>query len=68
MLTLILGAANAQEPAKTEKKKHKVVMGGDGVYLRDSTWRIGGYLGVLVSQTAIYQWGQIGRASCRERV
>ena len=44
MLTLILGAANAQEPAKTEKKKHKVVMGGDGVYLRDSTWRIGAFI------------------------
>lgn len=42
------------------KKKVKPKFGGDGIYLRDSTWKIGGYAGVMVSQTALYQWGPGG--------
>lgn len=42
------------------KKKPKFVLGGDGIYLRDSTWKVGGYMGVVLSQTALYQWGPGG--------
>jgi hypothetical protein len=44
----------------TIKPKQKFVLGGDGVYLRDSTWKVSAYVGVLVSQTALYQWGPGG--------
>jgi len=42
--------------------KHKVVakLGGDGIYLRDSTWKVGGFAGVTISQTALYQWAPGG--------
>ena len=61
LLAFVMGAAMAQDATTTtEKKKPKPKLGGDGVYLRDSTWRIGGYAGVMVSQTALYQWGPGG--------
>ncbi len=59
MLMMIIGVSMAQDSTAV-KKKIKAKFGGDGVYLRDSTWRIGGYAGVLVSQTALYQWGPGG--------
>ena len=59
MLIMIIGVSMAQETIPV-KKKVKPVLGGDGVYLRDSTWRIGGYVGILLSQTALYQWGPGG--------
>lgn len=60
MMMVALGTMMAQEATTPVKKKVKPVLGGDGVYLRDSTWRIGGYVGVLLSQTALYQWGPGG--------
>lgn len=45
------------------KKKPKMVLGGDGIYLRDSTWKIGGFAGVSISQTALYQWAPGGTNS-----
>lgn len=59
-LTMILGAAMAQDTLAPLKKKPKFVLGGDGIYLRDSTWKLGGFLGFTVSQTALYQWGPGG--------
>ena len=59
MLALLMGAAMAQDTSAV-KKKVKPKFGGDGVYLRDSTWRLGGFASVLVSQTALYQWGPGG--------
>jgi hypothetical protein len=41
---------------KTNLKKHKFVLGGDGIYLRDSAWRVSGFMGITLSQTALYQW------------
>lgn len=51
----VLAAEN--EPAKT---KPKFTLGGDGIYLKDSTWRIGGFAGVTLSQVALYQWAPGG--------
>ncbi len=61
LLFIFTLTSNAQDttPA-TEKKKSKVVLGGDGVYLRDSVWKLGGFLGFTLSQTALYQWGPGG--------
>ena len=42
------------------KPKKKSIFGGDGIYLRDSTWKIGGFVGVSLSQTALYQWSPGG--------
>lgn len=55
-----VATAFAQDAATEKKKPGKVKFGGDGVYLRDSTWKIGGYASVLLSQTALYQWGPGG--------
>ena len=55
-----LGLVAQQDTSSGAKKKPKVTLGGDGFYLRDSTWHIGGYLGFNISQTALYQWGQGG--------
>ena len=52
--------SNAQGVGGETKKKPRAVLGGDGVYLRDSTWKVGGYLGATVSQTALYQWAPGG--------
>ncbi len=41
-------------------RKQFLLLNGDGVYLRDSTWKIGGFVGVNVSQTALYQWSPGG--------
>lgn len=60
-LVLIIGAAVAQDSTVTpQKKKPKFKFGGDGIYLRDSTWRVGGFAGFSVSQTALYQWAPGG--------
>src|SRR5688572_11706824 len=59
LLTILMGGAMAQNVVVTEKKP-KVVLGGDGIYLRDSVWKLGGFLGFTVSQTALYQWGPGG--------
>lgn len=58
-LIMMIGATMAQDSVRV-KKKPKFVLGGDGVYLRDSTWKIGGYIAVTLSQTALYQWGPGG--------
>lgn len=60
LFSLTVFVINAQEATAPIKKKPKLVFGGDGVYLRDSTWKIGGYIGFTVSQTALYQWAPGG--------
>ena len=60
MLFMIFGATMAQDTTAAVKKKSKFVLGGDGIYLRASTWKIGGYIGFTVSQTALYQWSAGG--------
>ncbi len=59
MLLMIIATAIAQDSTHV-KKRPTFVLGGDGIYVRDSTWKIGGYIGVSVSQTALYQWGPGG--------
>ncbi|MFN8287233.1 MAG: DUF3078 domain-containing protein [Chitinophagales bacterium] len=68
LFSLFLTAAMAQitDTVKVEpaiKKKPKVVLGGDGIYLRDSTWKVGGYFGVTLNQVALYQWAPGGSNS-----
>ncbi|MDB5283450.1 MAG: hypothetical protein JWO06_2525 [Bacteroidota bacterium] len=46
-----------------QKPKLLALLGGDGIYLRDSTWKIGGYIGVSLSQTAVFQWSAGGANS-----
>lgn len=48
---------------KKVKVKFLQLLGGDGVYLRDSTWKIGGFIGANVAQTALYQWAPGGTNS-----
>lgn len=67
-----LGSAMAQEKtdtvaagvtvavSKERKKKPLKIWNSDGIYLRDSTWKIGGFIGLTISQTALYQWGPGG--------
>lgn len=45
---------------KEKKKKALKIWNSDGIYLRDSTWKIGGFIGITLSQTALYQWGPGG--------
>lgn len=45
------------------KKKGMALIGGDGFYNRDSTWKIGGFIGFNVAQTALYQWAPGGTNS-----
>jgi len=64
LCVVLTAAAWAQTDSTVVVKKRfqngKAKFGGDGVYLRDSTWRIGGNISVLLSQTALYQWGPGG--------
>ena len=60
---LLAGMASAQKDTTAAKpKKHKALefLNGNGVYNRDSTWKVGGFLGFTVSQTALYQWAPGG--------
>lgn len=64
LLFIVLAASAQQDTSFTVKKKHpRLPLTGDGIYLRDSTWKIGGYLGVTLSQTAVYQWSAGGNNS-----
>jgi hypothetical protein len=66
LLFAVLGCATVfaqQDTSYHVKKKQRIPLNGDGIYLRDSTWKIGGYLGVTLSQTAIYQWSAGGNNS-----
>ncbi len=66
LLTLNMAIAQITDSVRVEpivKKKPKVVLGGDGIYLRDSTWKVGGYLGVTLNQVALYQWAPGGSNS-----
>jgi len=59
ILVLLVGAAIAQDTTglvKTNPTRPKFVLGGDGIYLRDSAWRVSGAMGIALSQTALYQW------------
>ena len=63
MLTVLLaGVASAQKDTVIAKPKHHPLdrITGNGFYNRDSTWKIGGFVGVTVSQTALYQWAPGG--------
>lgn len=60
MMFMIFGATLMAQDTTATKKKPKFILGGDGIYLRDSTWKIGGYIGFTLSQTALYQWGPGG--------
>jgi hypothetical protein len=44
-------------------KRHKLLLNGEGIYLRDSTWKLGGYIGFNLAQTALYQWSPGGTNS-----
>jgi hypothetical protein len=57
--SLVTAQENTEIPKKKEKKKIELP-GGDGFYNKDSTWKFGGYIGVSLSQTALYQWGPGG--------
>ena len=59
VLIMVIATAMAQDSTRV-KKRPTFVLGGDGIYVSDSTWKIGGYIGVSVSQTALYQWGPGG--------
>jgi hypothetical protein len=64
LLTILVGGvAMAQKDSTAVHKKKRDVMAlfnGDGIYTKDSTWKIGGFLGFNVSQTALYQWSPGG--------
>jgi DUF3078 family protein len=63
---LIAGFASAQKDttaAKPPKRKPLDFLNGTGYYNRDSTWKIGGFVGLTVSQTALYQWAPGGTNS-----
>lgn len=64
MLCLLVGTAFAQDTTgivqTNLKKKPKFVFGGDGIFLADSAWRVGGFAGFSISQTALYQWAPGG--------
>jgi len=63
---LVTGFASAQKDTATVKPaklKPLSFFNGDGIYLRDSTWKVGGFLGFTVSQTALYQWAPGGSNS-----
>lgn len=58
--TVIIEQPTVTVPTKKERKK---IVFGDGLWLRDSTWHVGGFAGVIVSQAAFYQWGPGGTNS-----
>ncbi|HLP50300.1 MAG TPA: DUF3078 domain-containing protein [Chitinophagales bacterium] len=63
-LMMTIGALIAQDTTgivqTSRKKKPKFVFGGDGIFLADSAWRVGGFAGFSISQTALYQWAPGG--------
>ncbi|MBL0310422.1 MAG: DUF3078 domain-containing protein [Bacteroidetes bacterium] len=63
LFAVILWVGSLSAQTAEIKKKPKVVLGGDGIYLRDSIWKVGGFLGATISQTALYQWGPGGTNS-----
>jgi len=65
LLTMfIAGAAFAQkDTTKHVKRDPLAFLTGNGVYNRDSTWHCGGFIGLTVSQTALYQWSPGGTNS-----
>ncbi len=59
----IAGAAVAQtntSASPAPKRKFMDLLNGNGIYLRDSTWKLGGFIGINLSQTALYQWSPGG--------
>lgn len=58
--TVIIEQPTVTVPTKKERKK---IVFGDGLWLRDSTWHVGGFAGITVSQVAFYQWGPGGTNS-----
>ncbi len=59
-LLIALGSQVLAAENEPVKSKPKFTLGGDGIYLKDSTWRIGGYAGITMSQVALYQWAPGG--------
>lgn len=60
---IFTAAATSAKPDSATIAKRKNMFNGDGEYLRDSTWHIGGFIGVTVAQTALYQWAPGGTNS-----
>ncbi len=63
LTALMAGLVSAQKDSvKVQPRKHHALdaINGNGFYNRDSTWKIGGFLGFTVSQTALYQWAPGG--------
>ena len=71
LLSIFIGlsvvSAFAQTDTSSAKKHVKrdrlAFLTGNGVYNRDSTWHFGAFLGLTVSQTALYQWSPGGTNS-----
>ncbi len=63
-LAMVLSAsATTAKVDSATRAKRMALFSGDGIYLRDSTWKLGGYVGVNISQTALYQWSSGGTNS-----
>lgn len=65
LLAMLLSASAIAQDAATAteapvKKKKFSLPNGDGFYSKDSTWKFGGFLGVTISQVALYQWAPGG--------
>ncbi len=60
IMVLAASLSVAAQDSTTTKKKPKINLSGDGIYLRDSTWKIGGFAGLTLSQVALYQWAPGG--------
>jgi len=56
LVACIAGLFAAADSSSQKKKMHF----GDGFYLRDSSWHIGGYAGFTLSQVALVNWGPGG--------
>ena len=62
-IAMIFTAGATAKVDSATAAKRKALFSGDGIYLRDSTWKIGGFIGFNASQTALYQWSAGGTNS-----
>jgi Protein of unknown function (DUF3078) len=61
-LIFTANATTAKVDSATRAKR-LALFNGDGIYLRDSTWKLGGFVSFNASQTALYQWSPGGTNS-----
>src|SRR5689334_16440638 len=59
-MILVTASLVAQDSMQTKKRK---IVFGDGMYFRDSTWKVGGFAAINLSQTAVHQWAAGGNNS-----